>query len=138
MERSEKKLASSMTMQVAASMLLIAVFGGCASLPGKTTAAGEGVVPTEKRLVRGDTLKNFSPLPSVTSIAVLQSFSDGHQERHPGFVEYDFNRDGRPDMLEILSPEGQPAAYAYDFDFDGKIDGIERVEAVQKKNQSPR
>ena len=138
MERTEKKTGGVGISGMVVAMLAVGFLGGCSSTPGKTTAPGDPVVPTDSKLVRGDTLKNFSPLPMVTPVKIHQNFSDGHQEVLSGYIEYDFNRDGRPDMLEIQTPDGQPSAYAYDFNLDGIIDGVERVPALQNKNHSPK
>ena len=114
--------------------------GGCASAPSGSQSEGPSIVATTSATFKGDTFKNIRPLPNSTPVTFRQFYSDGHHEDRPGFVEYDFNKDGFVDMLEVTGKDGRPETYVYDFDFDGKIDAHERVgeDSNQKKSHSPK
>ena len=119
-------------------MLLMQVLTACATSPWQGGEGGSSVVATTSSVIRADTYKNISPLPDVTASVFRQQFSDGHYEDRPGYLEYDFNRDGRVDMLGVLGPEGETSMWVYDFDFDGKVDAYEKSSTDQKKSQSPK
>jgi len=123
---------------VLAVVMLSACLGACASPGGENRSAGDSVVPTNVKVERRETSKNISPLPLVTAVTMRQFYSDGHHEDRKAYVEYDFNRDGRVDMLEVLDAQGKPVTYVYDFDFDGIIDAHERVRSAQKNSQRPK
>lgn len=72
----------------------------------------------------GDTKDHGSPLPAETRILIDWYSDSGRVTTVDGFVGYDFDRDGRFEMIEVLGANGEPKSYVYDFDGNGKIDKI--------------
>ncbi len=62
------------------------------------------------------------PLPHYRSIFLEWHYSDGSVQRTLGFHGWDFNRDGRIDMVEEVNKNATVPLRAYDFDFDGNPD----------------
>ena len=114
------------------------LLSSCSTLPKKSTTDPNSVVEVSSSIQKGDTIRNFRPLPDVTPGTIRQEYSDGHHEDRIGYMEYDFNGDGAPDMLGVLDRTGEPSMWVYDFDFDGKVDAYERVTDGQKKSHRPK
>jgi hypothetical protein len=71
------------------------------------------------------------PLPDKQDIYTTWHYSDATSKRVLSYRGWDFNKDGRIDMLEVLALDGTPEAMAFDFDGDGKIDMLKK----RKKNE---
>ena len=67
-------------------------------------------------------IENPSPLQNQSEIEVTWNMSDGSVETQKSFRGWDFDHDGRFDMLEILTSDGKTKSWAMDFNSDGKID----------------
>jgi hypothetical protein len=89
--------------------------------------------PSFYTLKQGTKLQNAAPLPDRTEIMVNWTFSDGSQKTQEGFRGWDFDHDGRFEMLEVLDQNGKPAMWAYDFNADGVIDLVKKVENLRPK-----
>ena len=84
----------------------------------------EPVERTHFSLLKGDVEKYSSELPSYYPIWVVWYRGEVEVSRELGFRGWDFNDDGRIDLVEVMS-KSEPAevtARAYDFHFDGAID----------------
>jgi hypothetical protein len=53
---------------------------------------------------------------------VIWHYEDGYEDVVPGFMGWDFDRDGRFEMLDILDVSGAVIQRVFDFDDDGQID----------------
>ncbi|MEZ4741179.1 MAG: hypothetical protein R3B45_01830 [Bdellovibrionota bacterium] len=78
--------------------------------------------PTHYTLRLGKTIANTKPLPNYTPIWVDWHYQNGAVKSKLGYKSWDFNSDGRIDMLEVLSDDGRSVFEVYDFNFDGTID----------------
>jgi hypothetical protein len=101
-------------------LFFLVVATGCASI-GPWSAEKAAPKPLYYTLRAGTAVTNTSPLPSYTPIFVDWHFDRGPVETRLGFKAWDFNSDGRFDMVESLSDSGVSEA-SFDFDFDGRID----------------
>lgn len=63
-------------------------------------------------------------LPQKTVIDVIWTFEDGYVQSFPGFLGWDFDRDGRFEMVEVFGPKNTIKNKVFDFDGDGKIDQV--------------
>lgn len=84
----------------------------------------------------GDKKVNPAPLPAETPIAVDWHHSDGSSRTIKGFRGFDFDGDGRFEMVEVLKSDGSIQSYVYDFDSDGRVDQITPV-AESKEQSTP-
>lgn len=84
------------------------------------------VVPSFYTLKEGVKVSYEAPLPNKTEIMVNWTYSDGGKKTQEGFRGWDFDHDGRFEMLEVLDPSGKPTMWAYDFNADGVIDLVQK------------
>ena len=70
------------------------------------------------------------PLPDETDILIEWHYSDGSTTRTVGFRGWDFDRDGRFEMVEVLDPSAHVTRRVLDFDGDGRIDVIQAAETT--------
>ncbi len=89
----------------------------------------KSLAPSFYTLKEGAKIKNIAPLPNKTEIIVNWTYSDGGKKTQEGFRGWDFDHDGRFDMLEVLDQKGKPSVWAYDFDGDGLIDTVQKIDA---------
>ena len=92
---------------------------GCA-----TTEEPKGPAEPQLMLKAGATIPHVSPLPDQTNIEVVWHHPDGRKVTYRGFRQWDFDKDGRVEMLEVFDEAGEVKAYVYDFDADGKVDKV--------------
>ena len=74
------------------------------------------------------------PLPTRTDYQVTWIYRDGYQESYVGIRAWDFNDDGRYEMVEELNATGGLVRRRFDFDGDGEEDTlVPMAKAAQKK-----
>ncbi len=93
---------------------------------GSGDQASKTVVPSFYTLKEGVKVNNEAPMPNKTEIMVNWTYSDGGKKTQEGFRGWDFDHDGRFEMLEVLDPSGKPTMWAYDFNADGVIDLVQK------------
>lgn len=92
------------------------------------------VTPSFYTLKEGRQTKRAMPLPNNSDIEINWTYSDKSKKTNDGFRGWDFDHDGRFDMLEVLDGQGAVVSWAYDFDGDGIID---KTEQAQEKSGLP-
>src|SRR5690606_8919615 len=92
-------------------------------------SAGDGDAPvkTHYTLEAGEAAKQPAPMPSKTPIFVKWHFSNGQVESTLRFQGWDFDDDGRFEMVQVMGAAGDTEAYVYDFDGDGRIDRTQNI-----------
>ena len=85
-------------------------------------AAVAPVTETHFTLENGTFIKHPPPLPDEIPVSKVVHSSDGTKEALVGYRMWDFNHDGRADLIETLNGAGQTERFEYDFNFDGQID----------------
>jgi hypothetical protein len=85
----------------------------------------DGLTRTHYLLEVGEKIPHPAPLPTETKIVVQWHLKNGETRRVEGFKGWDFNRDGRFEMVDVLNEDGTLQSRAFDFDGDGTIDGTE-------------
>lgn len=93
---------------------------GCATTE---TAAPTGPEKTHYTLATGQTTVHPGLLPRETPVFVEWHYSDGDKKSRQGFTGWDFDGDGRFEMVEVLNDDATVQATVFDFDGDGQIDG---------------
>ena len=88
-----------------------------------STQEKEGVDPI-KFIEVGDWQTQRGPWPNRSPVWLKSVSTDNKILREKAFDAFDFNNDGRPDMVEKFSDSGEYLGTAYDFNLDGKIDVI--------------
>lgn len=108
---------------------LTAALGGCA-VTQTEEAPKVPLEPTKMgfELDQGALEANAEPLPDKQNIHAIWHYTDGKSQRVLAYRGWDFNKDGRIDMLEVLALDGTPEAMAFDFDGDGTIDMLKKRE----------
>ena len=96
--------------------------------PEPTLVDEKPVDRTHFSLLKGDAVKFSSELPTYYPIWVVWYRGEVEISRTLGYRGWDFNDDGRIDMVEVLASGDNPevTARAYDFHFDGAIDVSEQ------------
>lgn len=105
----------------------VTVFQSCAKAPPELR---ETIGPATYELRSTNNVDHPAPLPMQTSIVVDWYLNEGVIKSSEGFRAWDMNRDGRFDMLEVLSSDGVTTAWAYDFDGDGRVDLVQATESA--------
>jgi len=106
--------------------LLALVAGGC-STTEKNAGDPKAVIETHFTVEPQKAIVHVRPFPEQTPIRVTSHMSDGSRVSRIGFNGWDFNGDGRFDLVEVRTRDGAAQAWVYDFDFDGKVDMTEGV-----------
>ena len=132
MPRSQRK--SGMLAAIGAGLAGFLVVSGCVT--GEADDEGAMTGETHYTLHRGETKIHPAPLPSETPIMVERFKPGGGSVTSEGFRGWDFNGDGKFEMVDVLGPEGRVEARLYDFDADGTIDEKTMTEALRR--QPPR
>lgn len=92
----------------------------CATTPPPSQV--DPLTRTHCTLQIGEKIPNPTPLPEETKILVNWHLLNGSKVTSVGFRGWDFNRDGRYEMVDVLNEDGTLQARVYDFDGDGVID----------------
>ena len=71
--------------------------------------------------------QSHSVLPKGSKIYLIESIDGELMRSETPFVGWDFDSDGRFDMLEIYDRENDRKSHAFDFDGDGQIDLVKKV-----------
>lgn len=101
---------------------ILGLAGGCQT-PGKDPAPQqEKAQPTHYTLEFGPEEHETPALPVKRKIWVQWHKGAAEGRRVEGFRGYDFNDDGRLDMVEVLSETGEVQTRLFDFDGDGRVD----------------
>lgn len=104
---------------------------GCTPTSGPIEPVDSNPLPVHElgfELEEGGIENYAEPLPNKQNIHVTWHYSDGTSKRVLAYRGWDFNKDGRIDMLEVLALDGTPEAIAFDFDGDGVIDMLKKRE----------
>lgn len=112
------------TLTVFMVVCLVALTSACASTQGESDELGG---ETHYTLKRGEPTVHPKPLPVETPIIVKRFKSDGTSVASEGFRGWDFNDDGRFEMVDVLNADGSVQARLYDFDEDGLTDMMRQV-----------
>jgi hypothetical protein len=86
------------------------------------TSQNEPLKRTHYLLTTGDTEVNSGLLPNETPVFVEWHYSNGDRKKHKGFSGWDFDGDGRFEMVDVINEDSAVQATVFDFDSDGKID----------------
>lgn len=84
--------------------------------------AAKVVTMTHYKLRSGMTAPNPNPYPSFTPVFIQFYYSNGAMVEKLAFKKWDFDRDGRPEMVEVMSDEGKVYSTMMDFNGDGNVD----------------
>ena len=112
--------------QMLAILALVALFiAGCTG----DKKVDEDLPPskTHYTLKVGEKINHGAPLPSQSQIMVTWHMSDGTTNKVHGFNGWDFNKDGRYDMVEVLDEKGKVQNLVFDFDGDGVVDAVKEA-----------
>jgi hypothetical protein len=110
---------------LAAAVRTVAALAGLVCLAACATL--DGTDPDHPRrthyvLKQGATMPFPRPLPDETDILVDWHYDNGSVQTVTGFRGWDFDGDGRYEMVEVLTETGATQAAVFDFDGDGRID----------------
>jgi hypothetical protein len=86
------------------------------------TSQNSPVMKTHYLLTTGDTEIHQGLLPSETPVLVEWHYSNGDRKKHKGYTGWDFDGDGRFEMVDVLAESSGVETTIFDFDGDGKID----------------
>ena len=112
-------------------IVLAMVFTSACATPSQKSD-GPQVIETHSTIETLGTKEHDQPFPSQTEIRVTSWYSDGSRQTRTGLWGWDFNSDGRFDMVEVMGRDGNRAAVVYDFNFDGRVDMTESADGVRK------
>jgi len=87
---------------------------------------------THYLLSTGDTEIHPGLLPRETPVFVEWHYSNGEREKQKGYIGWDFNGDGRFEMVEVLAENGGVETRIFDFNGDGKINQTLKVMPSKK------
>jgi hypothetical protein len=87
----------------------------------------DGALKTHYTLQVGAQVPHPAPLPTQTDIFVKWHLKNGDTTTNRGFIGWDFNRDGRFEMVDVLNEDGSLQARVFDFDGDGTIDDTKMI-----------
>jgi len=97
----------------------------CASNEKANPAATQEAVVTGYFAVNdGHVVRYPDPLPNKIQYQVDWHDSGLSVPANKRYVGWDFNKDGRPDMLEVKNGDGSGQIYYFDFDNDGHVDVV--------------
>ena len=72
-----------------------------------------------------DTVRFSKPLPDLTKVYREKYQGEKLISQNLAYRVWDFNKDGRYDLVEVIDPKGIIKLRAYDLDFDGVVDEVE-------------
>ena len=114
-------------MRLGASAFAAFALAGCVTSGEPENLHGE----THYILRRGETKHHSAPLPSETPIMVEKFKAEGGSSVSEGFRGWDFDGDGKFEMVDVLAADGHILSRIYDFDTDGHIDDQTLTEAMK-------
>ena len=92
----------------------------------KETAVNEGELNSVYVVVQGKWEQGYPPMANKLPF-YYQEWQEGEVKSvSEGYVGWDFNGDGRIDMVQSLNSQGKAIETAFDFDLDGRVDYIEK------------
>lgn len=115
-------------------LILSILVVGCATTQKKpdtsdsTEAAvnGVGYKPVYV-MVQGKWEQSYPPMANKLPF-YYQEWQEGEVKSvSEGYVGWDFNNDGRIDMVQSLNSQGKAIETAFDFDLDGSVDYVEKA-----------
>jgi len=86
---------------------------------------------THYLLTTGDTEVHSGLLPNETPVFIEWHYSNGDRKKSRGFTGWDFDGDGRFEMVDAIGVDGTVQTTIFDFDGDGKIDQKLKNEPTQ-------
>jgi len=106
----------------------VAIIGlvGCSTSEKPKLVESNDLKPTHYTLRLGEVTENKNPLPRYTPILIDWHYKNGAVKSKLGYKGWDFNRDGRFDMVQILKEDSTVDYTVFDFDFNGTIDMTEK------------
>jgi hypothetical protein len=96
------------------------------------TAQNSPVTKTHYLLTTGNTEIHQGLLPNETPVFVEWHYSNGDRKKHKGFTGWDFDGDGRFEMVDVLAENSGVETTIFDFDGDGKIDQQLKTQPKEK------
>lgn len=87
----------------------------------------EKQVPYEV-LKLSDPVSFSMPLPDLTKVYREKYQGDQLISQNLAYRVWDFNKDGRYDLVEVIDDKGALKLRAYDLDFDGVVDEVEHFD----------
>ena len=73
----------------------------------------------------GDPVSFSMPLPDLTKVYREKYKGEKLLSQSLAYRVWDFNKDGRYDLVEVINEKGDVKLRAFDLDFDGKVDEVE-------------
>ena len=111
-------------------LLLISVIVlGCSTTDSAKDAP---VTKTHYLLTTGDSEVHQGLLPNETPVFVEWHYSNGDRKKQKGFTGWDFDGDGRFEMVDVLAEDHGVDTTIFDFDGDGKIDQKTKTQPIEK------
>ena len=108
-------------------LLAGAILAGCFTTAAKQPESGVATAKQAPKVIaydvkQGPWVAHNQPLPAEQNVFIDWYYSDGSVVRQRAYRGWDFNADGRFDMLEALDAERKTSARLFDFTGNGKID----------------
>ena len=107
---------------------LLVLLGACATEKKEVPPSPMEVTEQGFVLEQAPMKPYAEPLPDKQDVFVTWHYTDGSTKRVLAYRGWDFNKDGRVDMLEVMALDGTSEAMAFDFNGDGKIDMLKKRE----------
>lgn len=104
--------------------VLVSGFAICSLVCGcqTTKKASEEAEKIQFVIEKGAIEPNTGAIPQYIPVYVKTMKGQEVVDKKLGYRGWDFNKDGRIDMLEILDDKGLVSTTAFDFDLDGTVD----------------
>ncbi len=96
------------------------------------TAQDSPVTKTHYVLTTGDSEVHHGLLPNETPVFIEWHYSNGDRKKHKGFTGWDFDGDGRFEMVDVLAEANDVDTTIFDFNGDGTIDQQLRTQTKEK------
>lgn len=103
-------------------LFVLSVVGACVACATTQEQGPEKPVKTHYTLSTEETVIHPSPLPRETPVDVEWFYSNGDSKKQRGYTGWDFDGDGRFEMVEVHAENTSVQATVFDFDGDGEID----------------
>jgi len=112
-----------MKRALSTTLICLAIFAGSHFSCSTTEKTAENP-KSYYTLKLGEVIDHGTPLPKETRILIDWHSDSGRITTVDGFVGYDFDRDGKFEMIKVLGENGEAKSFVYDFDGNGNIDSI--------------